>query len=843
MKQKTPPIYNLEVHETLARLRTSFTGLDTEEAHRRRKKWGYNELATPSTPLWRRLIEPFSSVFVWVLFVAMLISIAEGQAAEAIIIAFIVGVNAVIYYVQQYSVGRVLVALKGKDVQMVDAVRGGQLVHLPARELTVGDIVHIKEGMKVPADGRLIEANQIEADEALLTGESLPVYKHAASVPGQKDLYDQANMLFNGTYIKMGAGLMAVSGVGALTELGSITTLTSKADIGKSPIEKKIDTFIRRLLVVVFVVAAVVLALSIWRGVSIEEAVRFSLMVLVSSVPEELPIALTIVMLLSARRMARAKALVKKITSIETMGAVTLIATDKTGTITQNDLVVTETRSAHQKKEIFEITLRGSLNDTAGTGADVLDTMLHTSLKQAAMPRGWSKVHSFSFSQSLRMSGVLWQHNRGFTLCLKGAPEHILTHCQPDAAARTALEDMTNRGFRTIAIAHKDFVHAIDKLTARHLSSLTFDGFVGLSDPVRPRIATAVAEAQRAGIKVVMLTGDHVNTARFVAQDIGLTNSPEQTVDGAVLANGDTKEIRETLATVRAFGRVLPEYKYALLKATKGYEVTAMTGDGVNDIPALVEADAGIAMGSGSDAAKDAADIVLLNNNFGSIVAAVRIGRTALANVRKMLVYLLSTGAGEVMTMLGALLIGVPLPVAAIQILWINLVTDGVSVIPLGLSPSEERQMEQAPPTPRAALLNMRQVTRIVAIALVMSASVLAVFVAYLPKGHTYAQTLAFLGLIVVQWASAVSLNYEFKPWVYNFIRPNLKLWGAIGVSIGLQLVVFFTPLGALLGVVAVGWGDAFVAIVFPALAVIMAVELHKLAWHLGTKHAQVSNH
>lgn len=833
MKDEKPPIYNLEVHAALQRLGTSPSGLSDREVKRRFKKWGANEITPKPVPILRRIFEPFASVFVGVLLIALLISIAEGETTEAIIIAVIVGINAIIYYVQQYSVSRVLATLKGKDIQMVEVVRDGATVRISARELVLGDIVHIKEGIKVPADGRLIESNQIEADEALLTGESLPVRKHAASIDGQKELYDQANMLFSGTYIATGAGLMAVSGVGLHTEFGTITDLTSRVDTGQSPIEEKLDAFTRRLIIVILITAVFVLALSIWRGVAIEEAVRFSLVVIVSAVPEGLPVALAIVLLLSARRMAKAKALVKKISSIETMGAVTMIATDKTGTITQNNLMVTEMYAANHRHGALERAMRATINGTAGSGADVLDTILHRALgHHGIMPASWSRVRNFSFSQSLRMSGVLWQHSGGFTLYMKGSPEHIIKYCRPDAAARNAIEDLTSRGYRTIAIAHKDFAHPLDKLETHHLSGMTFDGFVGLSDPIRPHIAASVAEAQRAGIKVVMLTGDHVNTARFIAGRVGIAKEPEQTTDSAVLENDDAKEIRETLETTRAFGRVLPEHKYALLKATKHYEITAMTGDGVNDIPALAEADAGIAMGSGSDAAKDAADIVLVNNNFTSIVAAVRIGRTALANIRKMVVYVVSTGAGEVLTMLGSLLIGVPLPVAAIQILWINLVTDGVSVIPLGLSPAEEDQMRQAPPHPRAPLLNVRQVTRIAAISLMMSVSVISIFVMNLPKGHAYAQTLAFLSLIVVQWASAISLNFEFKPWIYNFIRPNIKLWIGIGVSIVLQALVFLTPFGRFLEVVPIGMMDALIAIVIPAAVVSLTVELHKLVWH-----------
>lgn len=836
MQKEHAPIYNLEVHQVLEGFGTSHDGLTVEEVAQRQRQYGPNALAPKKESLLKRLIEPFASAFVLVLLFAMGLSFVEGEHLDAIIIAVIVGVNALIYYGQQYSVGRVLRTLKQQDVAYVHVVRGGDTVKIPGEELTYGDIVHVDEGMKVPADGRLVEANQVEADEALLTGESLPVHKQAGAIEGEKQVYDQRNMLFKGTYVKAGSGLMVVTGIGNDTQLGGITSLAAQADFGRSPIERKIDSFTKKLIIVIIIAAALALALSVWRGVAVEEAVRFSLVILVSAVPEGLPVALTIVLLLSARRMARVKALVKKISSIETMGAVTLIATDKTGTITQNNLSVADKHTTHGNAHTFDEVIFVSLNGDDDHAGDSLDAILRRSVQHIKAPASWHKIKEFAFNQSQRVSGTLWQHGNIYSLYVKGAPEHVLNHCgehhRADAKIKGMLETFTSRGYRTIAFAHKDYSSPVEKLDGAILNDMYFDGFVGMSDQLRGNVGAAVAEAKRAGIKVVMLTGDHVNTAGFIASQVGIAATRDEVGDSGVLETGNPEDIRASLQTKRVFGRVLPEHKYALLKATKNHEITAMTGDGVNDIPALVEADAGIAMGSGTDAAKDASDIVLMDNNFHTIVNAVRVGRTALANIRKMLMYLLGTSAGEVTTILLALLLGIPLPVAAIQILWINLVTDGVAVIPLGLSPGEERQMEQPPRSPQAPLLNTRQVTRIATIALVMSASVLFIFNLNLGRGETYAQTLAFLSLIVVQWANAFNINFEYKSWVYNFIRPNKLLWAAIGFSVVLQVAVFMTPFGSFLHVTSVAWRDAVVAIIVPVVAVLLAIDLHKLVWH-----------
>lgn len=839
MEKPNKPVYALEVAEALDAFHSSRHGLTTHEAERRLHQFGANALPIKKPSILRRLIEPFSSVFVGVLLIAFGLSIFEGHGSDATIIAIIVGINAIIYYVQQYSVDKAVKTLQAHDITLVPVLRDGQTLQVPSEQLTYGDIVHLGEGMKLPADGRIIDASQLECDEAILTGESLSVHKHAAAVHRDVPVYDQKNMAFKGTYVHAGSGLLLVTGIGQDTQLGHISSLASGADTSKSPIEQKIDTLIRRLIIIISIAAACTLLLAVSRGVNLEDAIRFALVVVVSAIPEGLPVALTVVLLLSARRMTKVNALVKKMSSIETMGAITLIATDKTGTITENKLSVADKHTTHPTHATFDQVILASLNDSSGHKSDPLDALLARSVEHAQLPESWRRIRDFPFDQDLRLSGVLWQREDNHLLVVKGAPEAVLEHCllkhKNDAKIRDALLTFTGNGYRTIAFGHKTFAHPPDELSHATLIELGFDGFVGMSDQIRPKVAEAVAEARQAGIKIVMLTGDHVATAGFIARQVGISTGND-VMDSAVLQSGNTDDIRDSLKTTHVFGRVLPEHKYALLKATKHYEITAMTGDGVNDIPALVEADAGIAMGSSSDAAKDASDIVLLDNNFHTIVAAVRVGRTALANIRKMIVYLLGTSMGEVLTMILALLIGLPLPVAAVQILWINLVTDGATVIPLGLSPPEDRQMTVPPRSPRAPLLSIRQLSRVLLMGIVMSVSVLIIYNINLHRGHAYAQTLAFLSLIVVQWANALNANFEYKSWLHIFVRPNGKLLLAIAASAVLQLIVFLTPLGKPLDVVPVDTMGALLAAALPALAVLLAVDLHKLAFHHITK-------
>lgn len=832
---KQTTVYNLEIHEVLETLQTTQEGLSDNEVAERLKQFGYNTQTIAKVPLWRRVIEPFTSMFVLILLFALLLSLFERKWFEAIIIGVIVGVNAIIYYFQQFSVSRVLKTLKKQDVIKASVVRGGKTVEISSEFLVPGDVVHVAEGSKVPADGRLIHVERLQVDESLLTGESLLVHKQAAAISGTREVYDQKNMLFKGSYVRSGTGLLVITATGNTTQLGAINELAAEADNGRTAIEHKINDISKKILIAVGIIGVAIFGLAAFRGIAIEEALRFSLTMIVSAVPEGLPVAMTIVLLFSARKMAAYKALVKKISAMETLGAITLIMTDKTGTITQNKLSVADSYTTHGTPHSFHEVLRLSLNGDETYTEDPLDELLLHAVKGVRVPHTWNKIKDFPFDQQLRLSATLWQHNKGYTLYVKGAPEQMLHHARPTdetTASKAALHQFTNKGYRTIALAHKDFNKPLEHLNHDSLAGLDFDGFVGLSDQLRPHIAHAIKQAHAAGIKVAMLTGDHVQTASYIAQQVGIASDPEQVADGQLITNGSPEQIRQLLRDHTVFGRVLPEHKYALLKATKGYEITAMTGDGVNDIPALVEADAGLAMGSGTDAAKDASDIVLLDDNFNTIMSAITVGRTVLANIRKMLVYLLATNAGEVLTMAGALILGMPLPLSAVQILWVNLVTDGVTVIPLGLSPAEPHHMKQPPHDPKAPLLSKILISRTILLAIVMSASVLIIFKLMLPKGVEYAQTMAFLSLIVVQWVNSLSLNFEFRSWVFNVVRPNYKLIVALLVSIGLNLVIFLTPLSEAFGIVSLQARDVLLAIFAPATIALVCGDAHKLVTH-----------
>lgn len=824
-QQLNHPWHSHTPEPVLGLLKSRMEGLTAAEATARQKEYGLNVLSTARTSWIKRLIEPFTSLFVIIMVIALVISLLTGERIDAVVIGVVLLINALIYYFQQYSVSRVLQTLKTHEDGTVTVLRDSKAVQINARDVVPGDIVYLLEGLKVPADGRIIETNNLDIDESILTGESLPVTKILEALPDSTEVFDQKNMAFRGTLVHSGSGLYVITAVGNQTQLGAISKLTSQSDIGKTPIERKIDDITRKMALGIGAVGVVVFCLALLRGVEMAEAARFTLSLVVSVVPEGLPVTLTVVLLLGAKRMAKHKALVKKLSSIETMGALTLIATDKTGTLTQNKLGIA---AMYPDKAVVAAAAAASITTENGMVLDSLDELLDTNYGSHVKPG--TRIEDYPFEQKLRLSGALWKTTHGMHIGLKGAPEALIGNLSiaQKKAVDTILTEYTTRGYRTIAFGH--VVGDFKNLADIPPSKIVFDGLLGLADPLRTNIPKAIAEARAAGINVVMLTGDHQNTAAEIALQAGLITDKTEVTDSTILKTApDHSTIKELLTRIHVFGRVLPEHKFNFLKGVKDSEITAMTGDGVNDIPALVEADAGLAMGSGTDAAKDASDIVLLDDNFGTIISAVKVGRAVIANIRKMLFYLISTSLGEAVTMIGALLLGYPLPITAVQVLWINLVTDSFTVLPLGVSKPEHHQMKQPPHNPKAPLLSRIMVSRTVWTGLITAAATLFIFKKFLPMGYAYAQTAAFTALVVAQWANALNANFDRHSWVYIFFKPNFLLLGGILASMGLQALVMFGPLQSIFGIVRLSQPDLLFTMILPVIVVLVGVDLHKL--------------
>ncbi len=829
--------YQQTSEDTLKELSSSKEGISRHEANERIKRFGPNEIVIKGEPLWRKIVEPFANIFMAVLFLAVLISLWHNALFDAIIILVIMFTSAGIYYVQRFSTDRILRSLQKHNAQKVEVLRGGESIIIESNQLVPGDVVQLSEGDKVPADIRIITADSLRADEAVLTGESVPVSKQIETLKGKKEVYEQKNILFQGSFIVSGSVLGVVVYTGNNTEFGRIAALTGKApNTAHSPVQKKIDKLISYIIASVAGIAIVAFILAISRGIEVGEALRFVIALSVSAVPESLPVAISVILVLGMRRMAAKKALVRSMAAIETIGVITTIATDKTGTLTENKLSVQETWQLPGSDHNLPTIVHKTINKHSERTRDPLDIALITfnSANEAVKLKG-EAVAKLPFDQAFAMSGNVWNHKGEHELVIKGAPEQVIARSKltksQTVEVEAALQQLTSQGYRVIALASTPLDKPIQNFSEMHAKiQLNFVGLVAVADTLRPAARAAIATARKAGVSVRMITGDHLETAYAIGLKLGLIDSRDQVFDSRRMSDMTDKQLAIEAHRARVFSRVTPENKFRILQVLKMHEVTAMTGDGVNDVPALANADVGVAMGSGSQIAKDAGDIILLNDNFASIVRAMREGRIIFANIRRMLFYLLSTNIGEVLTAIGALIVGLPMPLAPVQILWINLVTDTTMVIPLGLESGEKTVMKQKPISPTAPILGKYMVSRIILVALVMSSLALVLY-AYFSSIHgtAYGQTIAFTALVVMQWANAFNARSTFESAFSRLRVWNGAFYVGLAISILLQLVAIFGPLQGLLHIHPVTIGDMVIASAISFVALIVVVEIHKI--------------
>ncbi len=827
--------YKQTVESVYQKLNTSEEGLTTHEAHERIKEYGLNQLKQKKEPLWKIIIEPFRSAFELILVLAAVVSFVTGHHLDGFIIIAIILVDIGIFYSQQYATQRVLRSLKKHSESHTVVIRDGNEMSVWSSQLVPGDIVLLSEGDRVPADGRVIDDDVVQMNEAALTGESTPVQKDSIALTEDKQIYEQDNMVFEGTYVLSGRARMVAVATGSNTEFGKIADLAS-VEQSKSPVQERIDHLIGWLAKAIVVVAVLVFILSLLRGMPLDETIRFVLSLSVSAVPEGLPVAMTVIIVIGMRRMAKKKALVRSFKAIEDVGLITTIATDKTGTLTKNRLTVVDSWSAGDEDAVDFIQ---KTIDMSERQSDPLDqAVLDSAPKRLPAPD-----EMYPFDLSLRMSGAYDKRQK--VIYIKGSPEHVLALAKPSVSLKKKTEEamhaMASKGFRIIAVAKaKDINKAPESLVGLK-SSVEFIGLVGFADELRLGIESAVRTAHRAGINVKLITGDHYETAMHIGQEVGIAAHDSEVIAGYDLP----KETRAFDAAVRehtVFARILPDDKYKILQSLKKTEITAMTGDGVNDVPALANAHVGFSMGSGNDIARDAGDVVLLKDSFATIMAAVAEGRKIYDNIRRMIFYLIATSLGEVLTMVGALIFGLPLPVTAIQILWINLVTDTAMVLPLGLEPAEKDLMKRPPRHPKSPLFGKALMSRMLIIAGVMAGlTLIAVFVLHRQGQElAYIQTVAFTMLIVAQWANAINARSEKESSFRRFRTRNRGLLIGFGVALGLQLLVMFGPLQSAFGIHAVplsvlGFWSALIA-----GAVLIVGEVHKFVtrrWFSSEKY------
>jgi Ca2+-transporting ATPase len=879
--------YQREVDEILSALGSDARrGLSESEARTRLEQFGHNELtAEPQVPAWKKFFAQFKDVLVILLLIATAISALlwliereSGLPYEAIAIFVVVLLNAIMGYIQESRAESAVAALRQMSAAQAKVIRDGERRHIPAAEIVPGDLILIEEGDTVPADARLIHSTALQTAEAALTGESLPVSKSVAPVTGETALGDRTSMLFSGTAATYGHGRAVVTATGMHSEMGRIAGMLKETPTETTPLQKELDRVGKRLGLVVVIIAVVMIVTIILvenvRGFSaFFDVLILGVALAVAAVPEGLPAVVTAVLALGVQRMATRNAIVRHLAAVETLGSADVIATDKTGTLTKNEMTVRVVVTASGRANLsgtgyapdgdvqveggaplegpLRIELRRALTVAHRANNAVVQNRegrwsvqgdpTEGALVVAARKAGltdeslgarFERVGEVPFSSERKLMSTVHtdtQREERLLVFTKGAPDVLLARCSEEfigdakrplsaerrAEIRTANENLAGEALRTLGVAARELpANALESADVDEdlEHELIFLGLIGMIDPPREEAKQAVARAKAAGIRAIMITGDHPKTAAIIASELGIS-SDGRAVTGPELGRLSDQALAQIVREVSVYARVNPEHKLRIVKALQSNGSTvAMTGDGVNDAPALKTADIGVAMGiTGTDVSKEAADVVLTDDNFATIVAAVEEGRAIFVNIRKFLRYLLSSNIGEVMTMFFGVVLAkiiglhteanaVALPLLATQILWINLVTDGAPALALGVDPADEGLMRVPPRSRQEGVITRQMWMGIFFVGAIMGAGTLLTLDSCLPGGliegsgtMRYAQTMAFNTLIFFQLFNVLNARSDEQS-AFRRLFQNRWLWGAITLSLAAQVAVIYVP-------------------------------------------------
>ena len=805
--------YQLSKEEVISRLQTSFSGLKKEAIPALQKEYGKNVLAeAKQKSKLSILLGQFNDVMIIILIIAAAISFIMGEHTDAfVIIAIIIG-NAWMGYSQESKAEASIKMLKKMAAQFALVLRNDKPVKLEAAELLPGDMILLEAGSIIPADARLIEVSAFKTDEASLTGESFSIEKITDAidednlVPG-----DQRNMIFKGTIVSNGSAKAVVTATGMNTEIGKIAGLMDTG-FQKTPLQKRLAVFSKQLSVIIIIICVLVFVLGLQRGTPAFEMFLTALSLAVAALPEALPVVITIALARSAARMVKEKALIRKLPAVETLGSVTYICTDKTGTLTQNIMTVEKLQSADNKEELLNYAMLLNNEVKFSDKDELLGDSTETALVTYALKENYTKadadakyplVATLPFdSERMRMSSLHKNENK-WILFTKGAPvkiAEVLNERDRNKAEewlRTNRE-WANQGLRVLFFAYKIF----EQQPAKHEMSLESDlellGMTGMIDPPREEVADAIRQCKTAGIKPVMITGDQALTAKAIGKRLEIIDKDGAAIIGADLQKLSEEELQSEAEKVFVYARVSPEQKLNIVKALQhNGEFVAMTGDGVNDAPSLKQADIGLAMGiTGTDVAKEASDMILLDDNFATIVKAVKEGRRIYENIRKFILYVLSCNLSEILTLLVAPLLGFAIPLLPIHILWINLVTDGLPGIELVAEPAEDGIMKQPPRPPKENLFAGGFAMKIILSGIVLTLA--ALFIQWWAVGKGYdvntQQTMVFTTLCFVQLANALSCRSFHHSLFAKGIFSNKAMWITIIITIILQLLLVYLP-------------------------------------------------
>ncbi|PPK75209.1 Ca2+-transporting ATPase [Methylobacter tundripaludum] len=874
--------HTLSIEETLsAQASDSATGLSQKAAEDRLNRYGPNRLTEkPPRPAWHLLLSQFKSFLILVLLVAAVMAAIIGDLTDGVVILVVVSINALLGFYQEFQAEKSLAALKNMLALQAEVRRDGHIVQLPADQLVPGDIVILEPGDKIPADGRIISCQTLEVDESALTGESVPVAKqHQAFESATMLLAERSNMLYMNNAVTRGRAEMVVTATGMDTEIGKLAGLLAEAKDGDTPLQIQLDSLGKRLALIAVVIIGVLFVTALYRGESLIQTAFTAIALAVAAIPEGLPAVVTVTLALGMHRMARQRAIVKRLAAVETLGCTTVICTDKTGTLTVNQMTA---RSIFYKGRSYKVSgegyaLAGEILPATGDSAvdDLADLLLPLALcnnshfqgkqtvgdpmegallvlaakggidKQQAVLQ-LPRIAEIPFDAEHKFMATFHQQGDQVKVFIKGAPEVLLKLCRsvidnngnPLPVQQDKLlaqnQIMAGTGLRVLGIAVRTLPaddYKADSDLFQYIQELTFVALVGLMDPPRAEAREAIKLCQQAGIAVKMITGDQKVTAFAIAQELGLSG---EVIEGEELAGLDDEALAARINAIAVFARTAPEQKVRIINALKADgHVVAMTGDGVNDAPALKSADIGIAMGiTGTDVAREAASMILIDDNFATIVKAVKEGRGIYDNMIKFVRFQLSTNIGAILTVAGAPLLGMPVPFTAVQLLWINIIMDGPPAMSLGVDPVRTGSMDEAPRSPDARILSLRRFGNLFSYGLTMAVGTLGMLYYGLKTGESqHAATLAFTTFVLFQVFNVFNARAEKGTTFNRHFCANRWLWLAIfGVVLLQILVIHWPPAQRIFHTTALTPTDWLMAVGI-AGSVLAIEELRKFLW------------
>ena len=822
--------YQTEVDEALHRLGAAASGLTTAEAQKRLIEYGANTIPEKRRrSLAVMLLAQFKDFMIMVLLAAALISGFIGEPQDTIAILVIVLLNAIIGTVQEFRAERAVAALRAMSAPQAQVLRDGQTVTLSATALVPGDVVLLEAGNIVPADLRLLEVEQMQADESALTGESNPVDKQTEAI-SQSDLPvgDRTNLAFKSSLITRGQGSGVVVATGLDSEIGRIAELLH-GELGvKTPLQVRLSRFGRYLALAILAICAVVFTAGLLQGQSPLLMFLTAISLAVAAIPEALPAVVTISLALGARKLIRHNALVRNLPAVETLGSVTYICADKTGTLTQNKMSVECYVVAGERHSVLpgpqsdsvwsqmgqalslnnDITQRDGKPSGEPTEVALYEAALNAGYDKAELEQEHPRLAAIPFDSERKLMTTWHDSLDGVIAYTKGAPERVLAQCsramledginsfEPESLLAEAAQ-LANEGYRVLAVARREWSAVPEPQEPESAEQdLTFIGLVALIDPPRAEVPQAVADCQTAGITPVMITGDHPGTAMAIARRLGIAENERSALSGEELAGLSEDEFDRKAEAVRVYARVTPEQKLRIVKALqRNGEFVAMTGDGVNDAPALQQAGIGVAMGcKGTDVAREASDMVLLDDNFATIVGAVQAGRRIFDNIRKFIKYTMSSNSGEIWTLFLAPFLGLPIPLLPIHILWINLVTDGLPGLALTAEKAEPGIMQRPPRPPVENIFAHGMWQHIIWVGLFIAGLSLAAMAWAIAREAAYWQTVVFTVLTVSQLFHSLAVRSETSSLFRIGLFSNLPMLAAVMLTLALQLAVIYTP-------------------------------------------------